>query len=514
MVEREYIITVTNPEVWDEIWDTLTKDGLSDNYIPSRALPVVNERPFNDYCAHFKLTDQEAIELRNDPRLLSVELQADLQPNVEKGLVVSRYGLYDKQDNSINSNMKNWGLLRCTNTTNPFAAALSLTGSYNYSLDGTGVDVVVVDSGIEPNHPELAVNADGTGGSRVIDFNWASLGVPGTASSASIGGYLGDSDGHGTHVATTVAGNTCGWAAGARIYSLRIFSGINITNKTSLGAINSDIAFDIVRAFHLQKISQGNTRPTICTNSWGYRATYSGMVSTTYRGTIHNTSSYNASYGQVYFYFPYVVNYLDISVDNASSAGVIMVGAAGNYRHKIDVPDGQDYNNSWTDGFETYYYHRGSSPTRASSMINVGAVDSSLQEQKASFSESGPRVDVYAPGSAVMAGYANKSYYTSAVMDPRSSVMNTGYTYYLNKLAGTSMATPQVTGMLACILQARPNLTPSEAKEFVIEHSLKNLLQVTGSESYSNQTSLQGGNNRILKTPFTKARRGKMGRGT
>ena len=48
---REYIITVADPKVWDEVWDTLTKDGLSDNYIPSRGVEVLNERPFNDFSA-------------------------------------------------------------------------------------------------------------------------------------------------------------------------------------------------------------------------------------------------------------------------------------------------------------------------------------------------------------------------------------------------------------------------------------------------------------------------------
>jgi len=515
-IQREYILTVSNPKIWDEVWDILTKDGLGDNYIPSRSINVLNERPFNDYCAHFNLTDNEADQIRNDPRFSNVELQADLRPNVEKTLSVSRPGLYDKTETSTTANMKNWGLLRCTSIDNPFATNRSINGSYNYSLDGTGVDVIVVDSGVEPNHPELAVNANGNGGSRIVDFNLASLGVPGTPSSTNIGGYLGDSDGHGTHVATTVAGNTCGCALGARIYSLRIFSGSSITSNQYLGEINSDIAFDIVRAFHLQKVAAGgNVRPTICTNSWGYRGSYSGMTYTMYRGIRYNSTSMSSNLGQIYYYYPYIVNYLNLAVDNASAAGVIMVGAAGNYRHKIDVPGGLDYDNYWgNDGGSTSYYHRGSSPTCASSMINVGAIDYTLSEQKASFSETGPRVDVYSPGSTIMAGYANKSYYTSAVADPRSSATGTGYTYYLNKLAGTSMATPQVTGMLACVLQARPNMTPAQAKEFVIEHSLKNLLQVTGTESYSNLTSLQGGANRILKTPFTKGRRGKMGRGS
>ena len=57
---REYIVTVADPSVWDTLWNELTTDGLGDNFIPQRAVEVTNERPFNDNCAHFNLTDEEA----------------------------------------------------------------------------------------------------------------------------------------------------------------------------------------------------------------------------------------------------------------------------------------------------------------------------------------------------------------------------------------------------------------------------------------------------------------------
>jgi subtilisin family serine protease len=102
----------------------------------------------------------------------------------------------------------------------------------------------------------------------------------------------------------------------------------------------------------------------------------------------------------------------------------------------------------------------------------------------------------------IMGAYANKSYQTAPVADPRASG------YYLNKISGTSQATPQVTGMLACVLQARPSMTPAEARQFVIDHSLKNVLQEGTDTSYTSTTYLQGGNNRYLKTPFTDPNRG------
>lgn len=502
---REYIITVADPKDWDTLWDELTIDGLGDNFIPQRAIEVINERPFQDQMAHFNLTDEEAEQIRQDSRVLDVELQADLRTNVSKRLVATRPTYNYNKSDTTTASMKNWGLLRCINESNPFASSLSVNGDFTYNLDGTGVDIVIVDSGVAQNHPEFAVNADGTGGSRVVDFNWYSLGVPGTPTSASIGGYLGDSDGHGSNVTSIAAGNTCGWASGAAIYSIRIFEGYDIVTGNYLGAINSDIAFDLVKAFHLAKIAAGNTRPTICSNSWGYAGNYVGMISTNYRGVSHTTYSPNASYGEVNTVFPYSqVGYLNISATSCANAGVILVGAAGNYKHKCDVPGGLDYNNYWTDGSGNYYYQRGMSPTMAPGMISVGAVANTLTEQKASYSESGPRVNVYAPGQMIMGAYANKTYVTPAVPDPRN------VSYYLNKISGTSQGCPQVTGILACVLQARPTMTPAQALSFVVQYANSGDLVQTGASSYSNTTDLQGGANLILKTPFVSPVRGSI----
>lgn len=503
----EYIVTVADPKVWDEIWDTMTTGGLSDNYIPDRALPVLNERPFNDFSAHFDLTDGEAELLRQDPRIAAVELQADQQPGVEKRFRGQRFGNYDRNPYSTTPSMKNWGLMRCTSEQDPFGTATSLQTNFNYNLDGTGVDIIVIDTGIEPDHPEFAVNPDGTGGSRVVDFNWASLGVPGCPTSAQVNGYLGDSDGHGSNCASIAAGNTCGWAHGAAIYSIRIFSGYSIRNGSYLPAIDSDIAFDLVRAFHLKKIAEGNTRPTICTNSWGYYSYYSGMRSTTYRGTTYPTSYYNSAYGQVTSVHGFRVYYVDMAVENCAAAGVILVGAAGNYRHKISVPTDQDWNNYWTGNYGNVYYHRGSSPTASPSMITVGATDSVLTnppiERKSYFSETGPRVDVYAPGVMIMGAYANSSYVTPAVPDPRRAG------YYLNKISGTSQATPQVTGYVACLLQLRPYYTVTDIKNFIKAHAVTGALQ-EGAAGWTNLYNLQGGFNRYLRMPFTDPKRGSI----
>ena len=140
-------------------------------------------------------------------------------------------------------------------------------------------------------------------------------------------------------------------------------------------------------------------------------------------------------------------------------------------------------------------------------MINVGATDSILTnppiERKAYFSETGPRVDVYAPGTMIMGAYANKIYQTMAVPDPRKAG------YYLNKLSGTSMACPQVSGYIACLLQLRPGSTVNNIKTFIAETSNKNKL-AEGDLNWTNLYSLQGGTNNCLYTPFTNPSRGSI----
>lgn len=501
---KEYVVTVHDPMVWDTgLWNELTVNGLGDNFVPTRSVTVVNERPFNEFCAHFMLTDTEAELLKNDSRIADVELPAEQNPKLIKGFHMQRPPrFYSKDNNLTTADMKNWALPRCTSPTNNFIGTSSVLESYSYNLDGTGVDIVVIDGGVEAGHPEFAVNDDGTGGTRVVDFDWHSLGVPGIPTGPSIGGYLGDVTGHGSNCASIAAGNTCGWASGAAIYSIRLWEGYSIRTGAFLGKIPSDYAFDLVKAFHLKKIADGNTRPTICTNSWGYNGEYVGMIRTVWRGTSYYSFAPNASYGQVNTLFPYRITALDASVNSAAAAGVIMVGSAGNFKHKIDVPGGIDYNNYWSDGYGTYYYHRGSSPSAASSMINVGAIDVDA-EQKVWFSETGPRVDIFAPGTMIMGAYANLSYVTRAVQDPRNR------SYYLNKISGTSQACPQVTGVLACALQARPTMTAAEAKAFITSSAQKDKLANPTTGGYSNFNSLQGAANRYLYMPFNSATRGR-----
>jgi subtilisin family serine protease len=91
---------------------------------------------------------------------------------------------------------------------------------------------------------------------------------------------------------------------------------------------------------------------------------------------------------------------------------------------------------------------------------------------KASYSNYGSRVDLYAPGSNIVgAAYdlgAGTEFGVTMVEDPRSSSQR------LISISGTSMSCAQVTGVLACLLEQWPRLTQAEALQYLIDNCTTN----------------------------------------
>lgn len=510
---RNYIITLYDPDDWDIFNDEMVKT-CAHPFVPYRKVVCTNYMPVSDKQAFYELTDDEANKIAKDPRVELIELHPDERDDIQVGTTATQSAKFTKSG-TLTFEYKNWALLRCTNRTNPFAVSQTLTDNYNYTLTGKGVDIFIADTGVAEGHPELAVNPDGTGGSRVVDYDWTQLGV-GVSSQIGSGtkGFLGDCRGHGSNCASIAAGNTCGWARDARIYTYRcIPSGNNIdivTGKTlSIGSPSN--AFYLAKAFHLSKPidpTTGYRRPTIMSNSWTYYTSYymTADTYTNWRGTNYPTPSINPAYGQVSSTFGSKVASIDTAMAEAMEAGVIVVAAAGNEYHNIDIPGGIDYNNYYFTSTSTAktYYHRGSTPgatvaTTASGLewksISVGALENTTIERKASFSNTGRRVDIYAPGRYIIgAGSTNYSY----IDDPRNPI------YKLSSLSGTSMACPQVTGMLACVAQARPWMNQNDALNWLVSNAIVGAMDenLVAGETYTNNYYLQGSPNRILYTPY------------
>jgi subtilisin family serine protease len=204
--------------------------------------------------------------------------------------------------------------------------------------------------------------------------------------------------------------------------------------------------------------------------------------------------------GQTRFVFPTRVSSVEADMIDCINAGIILVGAAGNYSHKMDQPTGVDYNNRVSLSFADYYYHRGATPGSCLGVVCVGAVGMTSTEQKRDFSNTGPRVDVWAPG----------DYITSALPSTTCSIArgwpsfpypgNSSYT--AGKVSGTSMAAPQATGVIACMLESRPHYKQADVLNWIKTTGIKNRLNDTGG-SYTDFTSLQGSVNNFLYNPFT-----------
>jgi len=292
----------------------------------------------------------------------------------------------------------------------------STTVRQELGLDGSGVGVAVIDSGVTAWHDDLAGSVPGS--QRVDQF--VDL-VNGQTSPY-------DDYGHGTHVAGIIAGNgfdsngaRAGIAPGARLVVLKVLDG------SGHGRISDVIAaLDYVVA-HQQ----------------------------TYHIRIVNLSvaagvfeSYNS-------------DLLTLAARRAVEAGIVVVAAAGNA--------GRDAQG------RTQYGGIGS-PGNAPWVITVGAsshqgtVDRA-DDVVAGFSSRGPtafdraaKPDLVAPGVGIESlSDPEAAMFVSKAPYLLNGTVPTAYPPYLS-LSGTSQATPVVAGTVALMLQANPALTPNFVK--------------------------------------------------
>ena len=126
-----------------------------------------------------------------------------------------------------------------------------LNSQYDYGTTGAGVDVYVIDSGIVATHVEFTGRV-GTGTTFVSD-----------------GRGTGDCNGHGTHVAGTIAGTTYGVAKQARVIPVRVFpcSGSTYTST-------------VISAIEWVRINRIPGRPAVINMSLG------GGLSTSLNATV------------------------------------------------------------------------------------------------------------------------------------------------------------------------------------------------------------------------------------
>jgi subtilisin family serine protease len=199
------------------------------------------------------------------------------------------------------------------------------------------------------------------------------------------------------------------------------------------------------------------------------------------------------------------ISSVDTDIEELVDAGVVVCIAAGNRAHKIDVPGGTDFNNNAVTDDGTKYYHRGSSPygdagyDGGSTGIIVGSMDSSVysvsQDYKATYSETGPGVDIYAPGTDIMSACSTTNRFSAPSYYANGS-------YKQTNISGTSMASPQVAGVAALLLQLNPGLTPTQVKQYLKTNCGTALYDTGNSGDWTNNRSLKGGSVKALFCGF------------
>lgn len=494
---------------YQSLWDDME---LSDDggtlHIPNRRVDSPNLRPNSPRQAWYTLSAEEVTTLKNDNRVKGVEVPPEFRDDIIIEHRASRTGDFTKTT-SDSGVFLNWGLIRHKSKTNNYGGSSTTSEDYTYTLDGTGVDVVIQDSGVEMLHPEFFGKISEASAPRTQDVDWYSLsGVTGTQNA----NHNRDLDGHGTHVAGIVAGNSYGLATGARVYSVKV-NGLEGSTDGSTGIAISD-CFDVIKGWHNDKKLTRPMRPTVVNMSWGYLTTYTdaSITAINYRGVsstgtdINTTTKREENFGlnnNLYSAGTYAANLrilsIDTDVEEMIDAGIHVTIAAGNRGNKCDVPSGTDYNNYYTSNGTDQYYHRGSSPN-ADGAILVGNMDSSVQsatqDRKSTSSECGPAVDIYAAGTNIMSSTSTTNRFTDSAYYADSNFRQCN-------ISGTSMAAPQVAGLVALHLQVSPGSPPSAVKAALMGGSGNNLYTSSADNDWTDRRSLLGGDQMVMFNKFT-----------
>src|ERR1041384_2449403 len=309
-------------------------------------------------------------------------------------------------------------------------------------LDGTGIGIAVLDSGIKHSHKSFRDGRTTSSNVRIVaeqDF-------------VNYNGATDDAYGHGTHVASLAAGNGR-IANGAYI---GIASNADIINLRVLDDRGAGRVSNVLNALSWILAPVDPTKPLSATNPTNQ--------------TKYNIRVVNMSLGM-----PAIDSYKNDPVCQAVrrlvDAGVVVVAAAGN--------NGKD-----SQGRKVYGQIH--SPGIEPSAMTVGAAntfgtDARGDDGVATYSSRGPtrgywtdalgtrhhdnfiKPDLVAPGNKIIDAAAVDNYLltNNPTLDAGVSPVDARRMMYLN---GTSMATPVVAGAAALLLQANPSLTPNLVK--------------------------------------------------
>jgi len=326
---------------------------------------------------------------------------------------------------------------------------------------------------------------------------------------------------HGIHVTGTAAGRYYGWATEANIYNMAV------TDSWDSGqSVPALLIFDYLRAFHLNKAVNPETgvkNPTITNHSYGgirrmpdkgtdgegntiYRLDLPDLVNVNYRGVMYDANNPGPSgWTESGIEFDFGVRFglpdypswsssVAADVQDAIDDGIVIIGSAGNDNLLIAEVDDIDYNNYITifrnGENESLYYNRGSWPnTSDSGSIIVGALSDHSQFRRSTYTQFGPAIDVFAPGDDILSSYGNTGF--------TDQKYGNGNYYY--PIQGTSMASPQVTGVAACLASAKERFTQDDVRRYLQNHSIDGDMTFDiGGGTFDDNSCRKGSPNRYL----------------
>ena len=457
---------------------------------------------------HYKMTEEQAEELRQDPRVWDVQL-----PFEERGIVLEldtiNYNPYNvnpltgfrKDGSSVSQYDANWGLKHHGDESvglglkgNWGSGALENYGGVDVDIfnDGKHVDVIICDGPVSYDCDEWL--SPTTGQTRFNQYDWygqlnslvSSIDDDGeTLPTGAYSNYFqnaNNQENHATHVTGTVAGQYYGWAREANIYGMQV---VNTATGTGTPVPNL-LIYDYIRAFHRNKSINTDTgikNPTIVNNSWStmYDLTdildkssisISDITFIFYRGTFYDSSNPNPSgwtMAGIEADFGFASNKMRINlssanlnadIEDAINEGIVNVASAGNNNFHA-VPDGDpDYNNAvqFAGLSGVMFYNRGSSPGASGRTICVGSLSNHVNLHRATYSNFGPLVDVFAAGDYILSAYNS-----NGLADNKYG----GAPNYFYPAQGTSMACPQVSGVLACLATGKERFTQGFARRYL-----------------------------------------------
>ncbi len=507
MTEKIYVVTLHKHEDLDSFYTEMTDKGFRLNM----------KRP-SSRNTHYWMTEEQAIELRKDSRIWDVQLRPE-----EMGMVIRRtstnYDPYPVAGNfwkgdtqppaQVSSFDRQWGHLHCAGDTaqrrkgtygliSQGATDEQVTDTVTVFNDGEHVDVIICDDPVSTDNEEWYSPTTNT--TRYVQYDWytelntlvGTIDDDGqTLPSAPYPNYFKNdtnTESHGNHVCGTVAGQWYGWAKEANIYSMQVLGNASNTG-TPVPAL---LIYDYLRAFHRNKSvnpTTGFKNPTITNHSWGYGYDLTSenllnhaapiaigeISSITYGGVTYSSVNANPSgwtMAGVEADFGIGANKMDIpadyaalraDVEDAIAEGIVIIGAAGNDNFHM-VPDTDP---NW-DNFIKFttlgniFFNRGSSPVNAKNVIKVGSLSNHHNFLRATYSNFGPAVDVFAPGNNILSAYDN-----TGLADGKYT-QGTGNYFY--PIQGTSMASPQVAGIAACLATGKFRFTNADVLGYIQDH--------------------------------------------